>query len=79
VDEDPVDLTVTRADGTQVEQVFGHGKVGLSSSADSKGAPHELVLKGDDIEGSPTLTFVPEDVAGGRGDPVKFQIPAKDR
>ena len=78
IEEDPVDLVVTRADGSNVENVFGHGAVGLTSLADEKGAPHELIITKDELNGTKVLTIEPVDAPGCSGQVVKLDVPAAE-
>jgi hypothetical protein len=76
LEADPVDLLVTDGAGGLVEDVLGHGVIGLSSSKEYPGQPHVLSISAKSLEGSTTLTFVPVDFDGCEGEAAQLQVPA---
>jgi len=79
IEKDPVDLAVFTDDGTEIVDVAGHGSVGLTSSPDSKGTAHELVLSGEPVEKAKSVTFEPTDVAGCQGDSAAVAVAVYSR
>jgi hypothetical protein len=75
LEEDPVDLVITRGDGGLAEPVLGHGAVGLTSSDAWPGTAHELVLPESAVGKSKTLRFVPVDLDGCEGEAVTLEVP----
>ena len=75
LEEDPVDLLVTTSEGEEVEDIGGHGVVGLTSSADLPGTPHELLVPGDQVASGDELTLVPSDLESCKGPEVKVTVP----
>ena len=75
LEEDPVDLVVTRANGDEIEGVTGHGVVGLTSAAKLPGLPHELILPGDQVASGEVVTLEPVDIDGCTGPAVTITVP----
>jgi hypothetical protein len=75
LEEDPVDLVVTLANGDEIEGITGHGVVGLTSAAELPGQPHELLLPGDQIESGEVVTLEPVDTDGCTGPAVTITVP----
>ena len=76
LEKDPVDLVVALPGGEEVENVYGHGRVGLSSGEELPGIPHELVFESGDLHQADEIVFTPEDVEGCQGEPVSLAVPA---
>ncbi len=76
LEADPVDLLVTDGAGAAIDEVLGHGVVGLSSSTEYPGQPHVLSVSAESLGGSATLTFVPVDLDGCEGESVQLEVPA---
>ena len=68
LEADPVDLLVTIDGGDEVANVYGHGRVGLSSGEELPGIPHELVFEAADLQQSDQLVFT-------QGEPVSLAVP----
>lgn len=77
LETDPVDLVVTLDGGGEVVNVYGHGRVGLTSGEELPGVPHELVFEAADLQQSDQIIFTPEDIEGCRGESVSLAIPAE--
>ncbi len=77
LEEDPVDLLVTDGAGKGLESIYGHGAVGLTTTADYPGKSHLLVLPTLAAPPGTTLEFVPEDADGCLGAAVTFVVPSK--
>ena len=75
LETDPVDLVVTIDGGDEVVNVYGHGRVGLTSGEEFPGIPHELVFEAADLQQSDQIIFTPEDVEGCRGESVSLTVP----
>jgi len=74
LEEDPVDLRIERADGTVIDEVLGHGGVGLTSQADFPGCPHVVVLSKQAVGAGARLTLIPVDIEGCQGEPVTLEL-----
>ncbi len=75
LEEDSVDLLVTDGNGEAIDEVLGHGGVGLTSTAELPGAGHELLIAGKHVKGS-SMGFQPVDIQGCQGEEFRIDIPA---
>ncbi len=76
-EQDAVDLDL-EIDGTPVDNVGGHGIIGLTSSREDTGREHQLILSSDIAAGdSVTVTITPTDRQGAAGPTSEVTLTAE--